>query len=50
MTDKKFELIDRATERKAQLPVRTGTIGPSAVDISSINKDLGVFTFDPAMD
>src|SRR6202162_1013293 len=47
MTDKKFELVDRATERKAQLPVRNGTIGPSVVDISTINKDLGVFTYDP---
>ena len=47
MTEKKFELVDRATERKAQLPVRNGTIGPSVVDISTINKDLGVFTYDP---
>ena len=47
MTEKKFELVDRATEHKAQLPVRTGTIGPSVVDISSINSDLGVFTYDP---
>ena len=45
MTDKKFELVDRATERKALLPVRNGTIGPSVVDISAINKDLGVFTY-----
>ncbi len=47
MTEKKFELVDRATERKAQLPVRSGTIGPAVVDVSSINKDLGVFTYDP---
>jgi citrate synthase len=47
MSDKKFELVDRATERKAQLPVRNGTIGPSVVDVSSIQKDLGVFTYDP---
>src|SRR3981189_768956 len=47
MTDQKFELVDRATERKAELPVRTGTIGPAVVDISTINKDLGVFTYDP---
>src|SRR6201996_1647477 len=47
MSDKKFELVDRATERKAQLPVRNGTIGPSVVDISTIQKDLGVFTYDP---
>jgi citrate synthase len=47
MTEKKFELVDRATERKAQLPIRSGTIGPAVVDVSSINKDLGVFTYDP---
>src|SRR3569833_192233 len=47
MTEKKFELVDQATGRKAQLPVRNGTIGPSVVDISTINKDLGVFTYDP---
>jgi citrate synthase len=47
MTEKKFELVDRATERKSQLPVRSGTIGPAVVDISAINKDLGVFTYDP---
>ena len=47
MTEKKFELVDPATQRKAQLPVRNGTIGPSVVDISTINKDLGVFTYDP---
>jgi len=47
MTEKKFELVDRATERKAQLNVRNGTIGPSVVDVSTINKDLGVFTYDP---
>src|SRR6201996_9094449 len=47
MTEKKFELVDQATGRKAQLPVRNGTIGPSVVDISTINKDLGAFTYDP---
>src|SRR5690349_11603015 len=47
MTEKKFELLDRAAERRSQLTVRAGTIGPGVVDISSINKDLGVFTYDP---
>jgi citrate synthase len=47
MTDKKFELADRASNRRAELPVRNGTIGPSVIDIASINKDLGVFTYDP---
>ena len=47
MTDKTFELVDRASDRKVTLPVRPGTIGPSVVDIAALNKDLGVFTYDP---
>ncbi|MEJ1966151.1 MAG: citrate synthase [Gammaproteobacteria bacterium] len=47
MSDKKFELLDTASGKKTDLPVREGTIGPSVVDIASINKDLGVFTYDP---
>ncbi|HEU4623286.1 MAG TPA: citrate synthase [Steroidobacteraceae bacterium] len=47
MSDSKFELLDPASGKKTLLPVRHGTIGPSVVDIASINKDLGVFTYDP---
>jgi len=47
MSDKKFELLDKASGKKTDLPVRDGTIGPSVVDIASIQKDLGVFTYDP---
>ena len=51
MTDEKsgktFELSDRGTGRSAQLPVRTGTLGPSALDIAGLYKDLDVFTYDP---
>jgi citrate synthase len=47
MSDKKFELLDKASGKKTELPVREGTIGPSVVDIATINKDLGVFTYDP---
>ena len=47
MPDKKFELVDPASGKKAELPVRTGTIGPAVVDIAPLNKDLGVFTYDP---
>jgi len=47
MTDKKFELSDRSSNRRTDLPVRSGTIGPSVLDIAQINKDLGVFTYDP---
>ncbi len=48
MTDKKLELVDRASGKKSELPVRSGSLGPDVVDVGSITKDLGVFTFDPA--
>src|SRR5690348_16958753 len=47
MTEKTFELIDRASDRKVTLPVRPGTIGPSVVDVAALNKETGVFTYDP---
>jgi citrate synthase len=47
MSDKKFELLDRSSGKKTELAVRDGTIGPSVVDIATIQKDLGVFTYDP---
>ena len=47
MADKNFELTDLSSGKKSQLPVRTGTIGPDVLDIAAINKDHGVFTFDP---
>ncbi|HVC31581.1 MAG TPA: citrate synthase [Steroidobacteraceae bacterium] len=47
MTEKTFELVDRASDRKVTLPVRPGTIGPAVVDVAALSKDLGVFTYDP---
>ena len=47
MTQNTFELVDRSTDRKLSLPVHPGTIGPSVIDIAKLNKDLGVFTYDP---
>jgi citrate synthase len=47
MSNSKFQLLDAASGKKADLPVREGTIGPSVVDIASIHKELGVFTYDP---
>ena len=47
MTEKTFELVDRASDRKATLHVRPGTIGPAVVDVAPLAKDLGVFTYDP---
>jgi citrate synthase len=47
MTESKFELVDPSSGKKAEFPVKKGTIGPSVVDITAIQKDLGVFTYDP---
>ncbi|MBV8341689.1 MAG: citrate (Si)-synthase, partial [Gammaproteobacteria bacterium] len=44
---KTFEISDAATGRHAQLPVRSGSIGPAGLDISALQQDLGVFTYDP---
>src|SRR6266481_3485013 len=46
-TETTFELTDSASGRSSQLPVRTGTIGPAALDIAGLHKDLDVFTYDP---
>jgi citrate synthase len=47
MTESKFELVDRATGKVSALPTRTGTIGPSVIDIAPLYKEQGVFTYDP---
>jgi citrate synthase len=43
----KYELKDLATGKSAPLNVLSGTIGPDALDISHLTRDLGVFTYDP---
>ncbi|HEX4376754.1 MAG TPA: citrate synthase [Steroidobacteraceae bacterium] len=47
MTNKNFELKG-AAGKTTNLPVRSGTIGPDVIDIAALNKEQGVFTFDPA--
>ena len=47
MTTKNFELKDLSSGKTTTLPVRSGSIGPDVVDIGALNKDHGVFTFDP---
>ncbi len=44
---KKFQLTDLATGKKSELEARTGTVGPDVLDIGSLTKDHGVFTYDP---
>ena len=47
MANKTLELSDLASGKKTELQLKSGTIGPDVVDIAAVNKDLGVFTFDP---
>ncbi|MBV9345497.1 MAG: citrate synthase [Gammaproteobacteria bacterium] len=44
---KTVQLSDPASGRSAALPLRTGTIGPAGLDIATLPKELGVFTYDP---
>jgi len=47
MANKNFELKDLSSGKTSTLRVRAGSIGPGVVDIGALNKDHGVFTFDP---
>lgn len=40
-------IIDNVTGKSIELPVRHGTLGPPAVDISRLYRDLGYVTYDP---
>jgi citrate synthase len=43
----KYELKNVATGKVSQFDAVPGTIGPSVLNIGSLTKDHGVFTFDP---
>ncbi len=43
----KYELKNLATGKVAELNALSGTLGPDALDISHLVRDLGVFTYDP---
>ncbi|MEY4760417.1 MAG: type citrate synthase [Pseudomonadota bacterium] len=47
MSDKKFELTDLSSGKKSPVPVRSGSMGPDVLDVATLTKDHGVFTFDP---
>mgnify|MGYP000007955638 CR=1 FL=1 len=46
MSEKTFELT-APDGTKTRLPVREGTVGPPVIDIATIYKDQGAFTYDP---
>ena len=47
MTSKTFSLRDNSTGEQVELDVRSGTIGPDVIEISSLYRQEGVFTYDP---
>ncbi len=47
MSDRTVQLSDSATGKAASLPVVSGSLGDPAIDIGKLNKDTGLFTFDP---
>ncbi len=47
MTKDTVTIRNNATGKEADFSLRTGTSGTPAVEISTLNKDLGIFTFDP---
>src|SRR6188768_1457289 len=46
-SNKKFQLTNPAGARTSELAVLAGTAGPDVLDISTLPKDQGVFTYDP---
>jgi citrate synthase len=40
-------VTDNASGKSVELPIRTGTHGPATIDIQSVYKELGYFTYDP---
>jgi len=47
MADKTVTIIDNASNKSADLPILSGTMGPEVIDIRNLYKELGYFTFDP---
>ncbi len=47
MANKTLEISNAQSGKKSSLPLRSGTLGPDVVDIGSLAKDHGLFTFDP---
>ena len=47
MTKDTVTVRNNTTKKEVDLPLRRGTVGIPALDIGSLHKELGVFTFDP---
>ncbi|HVN42086.1 MAG TPA: citrate synthase [Steroidobacteraceae bacterium] len=47
MSGKKYELVNLESGKKSVMEARAGTLGPDCLNVAGINKDHGIFTFDP---
>jgi citrate synthase len=47
MSSDKYELKNLTTGKTSALPSKPGSVGPDVLDIGSLLKDQGVFTYDP---
>jgi citrate synthase len=47
MTKDTYTLTNSDASKTMELPVRSGTLGPDVLDIARLNRDMGVFTYDP---
>lgn len=47
MTTKTVTLTDNSTGKSIELPVHEGNHGPDCIDIRTLYKELGYFTYDP---
>jgi citrate synthase len=41
------KLTDESSQRSSELPLVSGTLGPSCIDLGTLYKDTGHFTYDP---
>ncbi|MDE2155059.1 MAG: citrate synthase [Xanthomonadaceae bacterium] len=48
MSDPKtVKLLDASSDRSSELPLISGTLGPACIDIGTLYRDTGHFTYDP---
>ena len=47
MSNHNVQVSDSATSKNVSLPVLSGTLGPSTIDIGKLHKETGLFTYDP---
>ena len=47
MANETVTITNNLTGESHELPLRQGTTGPAAVDITSLYKEAGIFTYDP---